>query len=101
MAETAPKTTEKKSRWGRRIGLFLLALLLVIILIIVALRILITTDPGARFIEAQINSRSFGPIKSVELSGLSGDPLSNVSVVKLELKDKDGIWLSVYNLDMK
>ena len=100
MAEIKPTTTKKKPRWGLRIALFLLALILVIILAIIALRVFITTEPGARFIERQVNSRSFGPIKSVQLSGLSGDPLSDVSIEKFELKDEDGVWLSISNMDM-
>ncbi|MDB2437238.1 translocation/assembly module TamB domain-containing protein [Hellea sp.] len=101
MADTTQKMTAKKPRWGRHIGLCLLALLLIIILAITALRIFITTEPGARFIERQVNNRSFGPIKSVQLSGLSGDPLSDLSIRKIEIKDKDGVWLSVTNMNME
>lgn len=101
--ETAPKTANQptyKSSWTRRILFAFLALLALIILVILALRFYITTASGARFIENQINGRSFGPVESVEISGLSGDPLDNFTVSKIEVRDKDGVWLTARDLTL-
>lgn len=92
--------TSPKRKWPKRALWSALALLGVVILALIALRIFITTASGARFIESQINSRSFGRIEAIEISGLSGDPLSAFSVEGLEIKDKDGVWLEASNIDI-
>jgi len=95
------ETETHKPRWARRIILTALAVILLLILAILALRVYITTEPGARFVERQINSRSFGPIKAVNISGLSGDPLKDFSVSKIEIQDKEGVWLNAENMTMR
>lgn len=94
------ETETHKPRRGRRIILAAFALMLLLILAVVALRVYVTTEPGARFFERQINSRSFGPITSVNISGLSGDPLKDFSVSRIEIKDKDGVWLNAQNMTL-
>jgi len=93
--------TVKKSNWKKWViggGLLLIAL---IILLVFALRVYITTSSGARFIESQINSRSFGPIEGVEVSGLSGDPLKALTIESVEIRDKDGVWARADNIEFK
>jgi translocation and assembly module TamB len=94
-----PKSVERsKTSWLKRLlwgGAFLL---LFTAFILVSLRVFITTSAGARFIEKQINSRGFGPIESMEVSGLSGDPLKSLTIESLTLRDKQGVWLKAQNL---
>ncbi len=90
----------KKASWTKRVGLALLCCLLLLIVLMIILRIFITTASGSRFIENQINSRSFGPIQAVQILGLSGDPLKAISIDQITIKDKDGDWLQLENFDM-
>lgn len=96
-----PESVERsKTPWLKRLlwgGAFLL---LFTAFILVSLRVFITTSAGAKFIEKQINSRSFGPIESIEMSGLSGDPLKSLSIDSLTLRDKQGVWLKAQNLSL-
>ncbi len=95
-------TTETKTKksWPRRVLWALAVLVILSLLAIVALRIFITTGSGARFIESQINKRSFGPIERVEISGLSGDPLDIFSIKSVKVYDVDGVWLTANDIDI-
>ena len=95
------QATKTHKSWPKRILWTILSLILLFILCVIAMRIFITTAPGARVIENQINKRSFGPIEAVKISGLSGDPLKAISIESLVVRDKDGVWLRAQNLDLK
>lgn len=95
------KAATKHKSWPNRILRMLLSLIIVFILCAILLRIFITTAPGARFIENQVNKRSFGPIETIEMSGFSGDPLKDISIERLVIKDKNGVWLRIENIEMK
>ena len=94
---------EETLSWGlRRKALFGFAVLFFLIAVILfGFRMFITTDAGHRFLENQINKRSFGPIQSVSVSGLSGDPLGNLRVESLKVKDKEGEWLNASDIRLK
>ena len=92
--------TIQKSRWARRSLWGLSALVLLMIIMIFALRVFVTTHSGARFIESQINKRSFGAIEAVEISGLSGDLLNSFAIKSVKIYDKDGVWLTVDALEV-
>ena len=85
----------RRSLWG------ISALLLLMIILICALRIFVTTKGGTRFIESQINKRSFGAIEHIEISGLSGDPLDNFAIKSVKIYDKDGVWLTIDALEVE
>jgi len=87
-----------KPAWPRRIFWALAIILILAVFSLLALRVFITTQSGARFIENQINKRSFGPIERLEVSGLSGDPLDALALKSVRIYDKDGIWLSADNI---
>ena len=89
---------KKKPNWLRRIGAMLLLLLVLIGLLILGLRWWITTDGGAAFLENQIESRQLGPIKRVEIDGLSGDPLDTLTLKALRIYDRDGLWLTASDI---
>ena len=86
--------TEKTSNWLRRICLGLLLFGLLAVLAALGLRWWITTDSGSNFLERQIENRQLGPIKRVEIDGLSGDPLDRLTLKRLRVYDGEGLWLS-------
>jgi translocation and assembly module TamB len=92
--------TKTKKPWLRRTLWGVVALMLICAIALFALRIFIATSGGARFIESQVNKRSFGPIERVEISGLSGDPLSEFSLASVTLYDVDGVWMRAKDLSM-
>ena len=91
---------KQKPNWLKRMLLGFMGLVLLVILAVVALRFYITTESGARFIESQVNNRSFGPIERIEINGLSGDPLTTLSVDNIALYDKKGAWFRGRNLEL-
>ena len=91
----------KQKSWPKRILWILLSFIVLLIVLVIVLRIFITTASGSRFIENQINKRSFGPVEAINVSGLSGDPLKAISIDRITVKDKNGEWLQIKNLEMK
>ncbi len=59
----------------------------------VALRYWITSDGGRAFIVSQIDGRRIGPLGTIRISGLQGDPLDAATVADITLVDDEGIWL--------
>ena len=101
MKVATQQKAENTPSWPKRIFWTLVSLIILLVLCVIILRIFITTSPGARFIENQVNKRSFGPIEAIEMSGFSGDPLKDISIERLIIKDKDGVWVRIENLEMK
>jgi autotransporter translocation and assembly factor TamB len=93
--------TIKKRRWVKWVVGGCLALIALLVLLIAAGRFYITTSSGADFIEKQLNSRSFGPIEGLEVSGLSGDPLSELKIESLKVRDKEGVWATAENISLQ
>ncbi len=101
MASSRPKKSEEKSPKSKRVWLFtLLGVIALTCLLLFAARVFIKSSAGHSFIEGQVNSRSFGPIESVTISGLEGDILSDFSVSDIKLFDKEGLWLNANDLNM-
>lgn len=98
--QTEPDIKPKQRRWVKRLYWGVLALIGLLILCLIALRLFITTAAGGNFIAEQINKRSFGPIESLQISGLSGDPLDTLFVESIKLKDKEGLWLEAQNIEL-
>jgi translocation and assembly module TamB len=59
----------------------------------VALRYWITSDAGRAFITSQIDGRKVGPLGTVRISGLKGDPLGSATVADIALVDDEDVWL--------
>ncbi|WP_418152332.1 translocation/assembly module TamB domain-containing protein [Litorimonas sp. RW-G-Af-16] len=100
--QVQPHSTSVPAKRGilRKVIYAALALVAFLVVAVIALRLFIMTGPGLRLIEQQINSRSFGPIAGIEVSGLSGDPLSKFTADSLKIKDPDGVWIDVRNVSL-
>lgn len=88
------------ARWGRRLGFALLGIVFLIALLVLIVRVILTQSIGHRFVENQINSRSFGPLESIQITGLDGDLLSNFTVQSVKILDKDGLWFTAQNVSL-
>lgn len=100
MVDTAPaqaQTPEPKRRrklplW-LRIALSIVVAAFVLVGVAVGLRFWITSDGGRAFIASQIDGRKLGPLGSIRIQGLKGDPLEAASIADIALVDDDGVWL--------
>ena len=90
---------KKTPHWGRRIFFGLILLLVILALLVLGLRWWITTDGGSNFLESQIENRQLGPIKRVEVDGLSGDPLDALTLKGLRVYDREGLWLTASDIE--
>lgn len=76
-----------------RIALGLMALIVLLGVAAVALRFWITSDAGRAFILSQVDGRKVGPLGTIRVSGLQGDPLGAATLADIALIDDDGVWL--------
>ncbi len=83
-----------------KIALGVLALFVILVLLVIGFRLFLTTGSGARFVENQVNSRSYGPVDRIQISGLSGDPLKSVTVERIEVLDVDGAWITLRDVTL-
>ncbi|HVY89257.1 MAG TPA: hypothetical protein VG942_10345, partial [Hyphomonadaceae bacterium] len=90
-----PKPPRKRRRiplWAR-IAIGVVVATLALVAAGVALRYWITSDGGRGFIVSQIDGRKIGPLGTIRISGLKGDPLTAATLADIALVDDDGIWL--------
>lgn len=76
-----------------RIALGVVAALFALLAAGVVLRYWITSDGGRAFIVSQIDGRRVGPLGTIRVEGLQGDPLGAATFADITLVDDDGIWL--------
>ena len=78
----------------------IVSILLVMALLVGGARIWTKTDGGRNFVEAQIDGRKVGRVGTIEIDGLSGDPLKDMKVARLTLTDEQGVWLEASDLQL-
>jgi len=89
----APKPRRRKLPLWLRIALSVVVAAFVLVGVAVGLRFWITSDGGRAFIASQIDGRKLGPLGSIRIQGLKGDPLEAASIADIALIDDDGVWL--------
>ncbi len=62
------------------------------------LRIWITTDSGRSFIASRINGMDIAGYGELRVSGMRGDPLSNLTIEQLQIRNDDGVWIDAANV---
>lgn len=94
------KTRRKHPLW-LRIALGLMIVVGILVASAVALRFWITSDSGRAFILSQIDGRKVGPLGTIRLSGLKGDPLDAATLADIALIDDEGVWLRARDAEIK
>lgn len=61
--------------------------------VIGGLRVWITTDGGREFIASRINGTDIAGYGELRISGLRGDPLSDLTIDRLNIRNEEGIWI--------
>ena len=87
------KRAKKKTPLWLTISFWLMGLVLLLLATAVELRFWITSDAGRAFITSQIDGRKLGPLGTVRISGLKGDPLDAATFADIALVDDEGVWL--------
>lgn len=87
------KPKRKKLPLWLRIALGVVIAAFTLVAVGVGLRFWITSDSGRAFIASQIDGRKLGPLGSIRIQGLKGDPLQAASVADIALVDDEGVWL--------
>ncbi len=90
MAEEARR--RKLPLW-LRIALGVVVAIFALVAAGVALRYWITSDAGRAFITSQVDGRKVGPLGTIRISGLKGDPLGSATVADIALVDDEDVWL--------
>ncbi len=90
-AETKPR--RRKLPLWLRIALGIVIAAFTLVAVGVGLRFWITSDGGRAFITSQIDGRKLGPLGTIRVQGLQGDPLEAATIADIALVDDDGVWL--------
>ncbi len=91
MAETTTAVPPKSRR--RHVGLAGLVGVLTVVALGLFIRIYPATEAGRTFIEGRLQSVKVGRLGHLRLSGITGDLWSHFAVARLEIRDRDGLWL--------
>lgn len=75
-------------------------LILLCVALLGAARLWIKTDSGRAFALSQINGRNISGYGVIEITGLSGDPLSRMLVDRVTITDEDGVWIEAERIDI-
>ncbi|MBY9067677.1 translocation/assembly module TamB domain-containing protein [Hyphomonas sp. WL0036] len=66
-----------------------------------ALRIWITTDSGRNFILSQIDGMDVAGYGELKVDTLKGDPLSDMTVGSIQVRNDDGVWAEAKNVRLR
>lgn len=78
-----------------------LALVAALLLALLGLRLWINSDSGRTYIESRVDGLKAGRYGTIDISGLSGDPLSQPRLDRLGLSDETGVWLEARNIEVR
>ncbi|MGI9450592.1 MAG: hypothetical protein ACR2QH_08165, partial [Geminicoccaceae bacterium] len=76
----------------------LLNTVILLVLLIVGAAILVQTGPGKRFLASQLSSRLSTPEAGIEITGIQGWIPIDMQIERLQLSDRDGVWLDAADL---
>ena len=96
-AETAPPRKRRRIPLWARIVLGIVIAIAALAATGVGLRYWITSDGGRAFLVSQIDGRRVGPLGTLRVEGLKGDPLEAATFADIALVDDDGVWLRAKN----
>ena len=84
----------------RRWLMAILSVLVVLAVILISARLWIASSGGRACVESQIDGRKAGSLGTLQIEGLTGDPLDRLGADRITLTDSEGVWLSVENVDL-
>ena len=91
---------DTRKPWGKWLLWGLGILLLLVALIVIGGYLLLRSSAGLSFIENQIEGRQLGPIEGIEIDGLDGNVFDALTIDELRVRDPEGVWLIVRDLEV-
>src|SRR5438876_739996 len=78
----------------RRRATFVLILAIMLGLVSTLIRYGPSTRPGLALVTRLVSGVEIGDVGRLRIEGLQGDPWSNFSLARLEIADRQGVWLA-------
>lgn len=104
MENTNTPSAEHRTRWPRRpwrvAGLAAAILVALLVVAGVALRYVAATDFGRGVITSLIDGRRAGPLGTLRITGLAGDPFKSMTARDLAFIDENGAWMRASNIEL-
>ena len=111
-ADTAPEAIEapggrrasadrRKPRWPAALGLGVLAFVALLLALAAGARLMVRTGAGRSAVLQLLEGLPLGPVGRLHVEGLAGDPLSDLTLARLQIVDARGPWLDAEDVEMR
>ena len=91
----------RKPRWPAVLGLGALALVALLLALAAGARLVVRTEAGRSAVLQLLDGLPLGPVGRLHVAGLSGDPLSDLKLARLQVVDARGPWLDAEDVEMR
>ena len=88
-------------RWGRWVAVGIAALLALILLVAGGARLAVRTEAGHSLVARLLDGLPLGPVGRLHVEGIGGDPLTDLTLTRLQIVDARGPWLDARGLEMR
>ena len=88
-------------RWGRWVAVGIAALLALILLAAGGARLAVRTAAGHSLVARLLDGLPLGPVGRLHVEGIGGDPLTDLTLARLQIVDARGPWLDARDLEMR
>ena len=92
-------TEATRNPWPKRLLIALLVLLGLVLLAVVGVLLWINSGSGRDFVETTVEEMEFAG-QRVAMDGLDGSVLGSFQIDRIELRDRDGVWLVASGIDV-
>ena len=100
-AEATGRPARRRLRWGRWTALASAIAVALLIGLGVGARLTARTDVGRRFVARVLDGLPLGAVGRLHVEGVSGDPLTDLRLARLQIVDRRGVWLDARDLEMR
>ncbi len=91
----------RPARWGRWLALGVAAVLALLVLAAVGARLMVRTQGGRSLVAHLLEGLPLGPVGRLHVEGVGGDPLTDLTLARLQIVDARGPWLDARDLEMR
>ncbi len=88
-------------RWGRWVALGVAALAALLVLLAGGARLMVRTEAGRSLVASLLEGLPLGAVGRLHVEGIGGDPLTDLTLARLQIVDSRGPWLDARDLEMR